>query len=768
MNKRYIIYKLNSYTPNFPPPPPPPKKSHGLLIAAVVVLIAVLMIPTILYYSGMLAFMFKPNPNPNVTPNPSPYNTNSPFSTPTPERTLPPSTVTQNHFTVQTGQKTQTATQTIGASGGNIQVTDSSNPINGLKIEVPEAATKDPVQFQVSYSTVSNINGLPQGSSIASKMISIETSGSANFNKYKMFDKPVKVTLPYDASVPNDGNPVEFYWYDSQTGKLDSAGFLSEDLNAHTITFLSGSFSDFVAIRTMLNITGSTLGLDVPVDTGFRPATDGWFIPNYGSYLEINPNWSTKGGMCLGMVSFAKWYYTYEGTGLHSKYIQGNPTEWRDDATAIQLAARAHLATSGIWNSLTTEEQGWAVANAREVALSWIAGMMVTGEPQLIGLKTIQVNGQWAAGGHAILTYAYDNGVFEIYDPNYPGSSPGDTMREIPFTYSHGFNQTYISGLNRDSTDAFNVFYHAGSKLSATPDDYKGLYDSAQNGFSDNSLFPTVTLTDVNTSPAGTTPVDTDSDGVRDTTQATATISGTITGGLEPLNSTLIYVDNQQYTADVVDGAFTREVPLMAGYNDVVILATDQDTFSNWAGYLRDTVKSTASPAAMTVTLTWDQDQSDVDLHVLEPGTDGRHIYWSNTGGGDNYPYLDMDNTYGFGPEHYYATEGMTLPSSTSLYGSYQIRVEYYADHSGADTPQTITWHLNVRYLAFKDVGTGNEFWVEESRSGALSTPESSGTGDFSSSGPAWTDAWAINYAAPNPADYGIAPPPQNVFPTNP
>jgi len=214
----------------------------------------------------------------------------------------------------------------------------------------------------------------------------------------------------------------------------------------------------------------------------------------------------------------------------------------------------------------------------------------------------------------------------------------------------------------------------------------------------------------------------------------------------------------------VVNGAFTREVPLMAGYNDVVILATDQDTFSNWAGYLRDTIKSTASPAAMTVTLTWDQDQSDVDLHVLEPGTDGRHIYWSNTGGGDNYPYLDMDNTYGFGPEHYYATESMTLPNSNSLYGSYQIRIEYYADHSGADTPQTITWHLNVRYLAFKDAGTGNEFWVEESRSGALSTPESSGTGTFSSSGPAWTDVWTINYAAPNPADYGIAPPPQNVF----
>ena len=47
----------------------------------------------------------------------------------------------------------------------------------------------------------------------------------------------------------------------------------------------------------------------------------------------------------------------------------------------------------------------------------------------------------------------------------------------------------------------------------------------------------------------------------------------------------------------------------------------------------------------MTVTLTWDQDQSDVDLHVLEPGTDGRHIYYSNKGYTGTNPYFDLDNT---------------------------------------------------------------------------------------------------------------------------
>ncbi len=205
---------------------------------------------------------------------------------------------------------------------------------------------------------------------------------------------------------------------------------------------------------------------------------------------------------------------------------------------------------------------------------------------------------------------------------------------------------------------------------------------------------------------------------------------------------------------------------MLNGDNDVVILATDENTFSNWAGFLRDTVKCTATPASMTVTLTWDQDQSDVDLHVLEPGTDGRHIYWSNKGYTGSNPYLDMDNTNGYGPEHYYATEGSTLPGATNIYGTYQIRVEYYSDKSYADIPQTITWHLNVKYLAFKNDQTGQEFWVQESRSGALSSPSSSDTGTFQNSGPAWSEIWSIAYNAPDPTTYGVPPPPQNVFPT--
>ena len=754
MNKPYFS-RFNK-TRAYPPPPPPAKASHmGRNIAIAVVLIAILVIPTGLYFGGFFGNNSDTNPRPSTSP--SSGHTTSPTST----GISPTSTPTSDRVSITKGQSTQVVTQSVGATGGTIQASDSS-PVKGLKISVPEAASAENIQFQVSCADVNSITGLPEGASVKSKLITVATSGSSEWNEYKLFDKPVTVTLPYDSSA-SSSDSVRFYWYDEVSGKLESAGFFSQDENAKTITFLTSSFSSFVAIELGMDLA-DLMGSDYAVDTGFRPATDGWFIPNYGSYLE-------SGGNCLGMTSYAKWYYTYgksqAGTGLYQNYREGDMNEWRDDATAIQLATRCQMGNSGIWGSLTTEERNWAYANAREVAYSWLHGMIVTGEPQLVGLKTRYNNGTWASGGHAVLTYEYSQGTFEIYDPNFPGSSIGDSMREIPFTYANGFTQTYVSGLTRSDSLVFNIFYHASSKVAATPDAYQGLYDSAADKFSDNSIFPTVTLTDINTTPTGSTPVDTDNDGIRDTIESTATISGTITGGMQDITSTLIFVSNQKYTAAVVDGAFSQEVPLYNGDNDVVILATDRNTFSNWAGFLRDTIKCSASVASLTITLTWDQDASDVDLHVLEPGAEGRHIYYSNKG--DSYgtnPYLDLDNTKGFGPEHYYAKEGMTLPGSTSLYGQYQIRVHYYRDHDdNTESTQPITWHLHVKYLAYKNVATGQEIWYEESRTGFLSVEDTSDTGNFNNGSGSWSSIWVVDYPAPNALDYGIPNPPQNVFP---
>jgi PKD repeat protein len=663
---------------------------------------------------------------------------------------------------IETGSEIQVTSQTVQPSGGTIEITDSSSPLYGLKIEVPEAATEEDINFTVSYAGITDVSGLPESASVASKMISIETSGSEIWNEYKAFDEPITVTLPYDPSLVSGDEPVRFYYYDEENNVLDSAGFLSQDSTNHTITFYAGTFSDFVAIKLALAVS-EILGITYTVDTGFRPATDGWFITNYGSYLR-------PGGNCVGMSSFADWYYTYKksatGVDLYGKYIEGDPSEWRDDATAIQLATRAHMGCQPIYDGFRNAI--WAkttLPKSPDVALSWLHGMIVTGRPQHVNVMLRYANGTWD-GSHSVLTYRYSNGRFDIYDPNCPGTAPGTDAQQIAFTLGTGFTRNY---------GKYNIFLHISGKLFHPTMALSQLYDSAEKEFKDDTFFPTVTLTSPSTTPVGTTPEDTDGDGVRDTSESKVTISGTITGGKKEITSTLLFINNTKHKVPVVSGSFSQEVPLLQGDDEIVILATDENTRSNWAGYLKDTIRCTASREYLTFTLTWGQDQSDVDLHVLEPfieTTEGRHIYYANMGkeAGYPYPYLDIDNTWGYGPEHYYAKEDMTLPNypgpGKSLYGTYKFRVHYYADHDDEEeNTQPITWHVTVRYLAYRIEATGEEFWFEDSWSGALTVESTSGTGDFYNAGASWASILTVEYPVPDPAGYSVPPPPQNQLP---
>jgi len=671
---------------------------------------------------------------------------------------------------IETGTATQVISQTVQPSGGTIEIIDNSSPLYGLKIEVPEGAAGEDINVTVSYADITGVSGLSEEASTASKLISIETSGFEIWNKYKVFDKAIELTLPYDAILVSAGEPVRFYYYDEENNVLGSAGFLSQDLTNHTITFYTRTFSKFIAIKLAL-LVSEMVGTNFTVDTGFRPATDGWFITNYGSYLE-------SGGICMGMVSFANYYYTYEksvaGVGLYEKYREGDPDEWRDDATAIQLATRAHTAESDIWNQTWRHEIATQVPTSTDVACSLLHAMFVTGSPQLIGIYQQVANGAWV-GGHAILTYRYTNGRFDIYDPNYPGTAPETDARQIPFTYGTGFTRVYSSGATAGAgTFQYNVFLHWGYKAFHPLNAFDQLYTYAETGFADNTIFPAVTLTDASTTPVGTTPVDTDGDDIRDTTESKVTISGTISGGQKEVTSTLLFVSNQKCEVTVAGGSFSQEVPLYQGDNDVIILATDENTFSNWAGYLRDTIKSTASKASFTFTLTWGQNNSDVDLHVLEPTIDGiagRHIYYANKGSEyGEYPYLDIDNTWGYGPEHYYATDEMTLPNypgpGKSLYGTYKFRVHYYADHDeDYENTQPITCHVTVRYLAFKDEVSGIEYWEEKAWSGSLAVESTADTGNFYNPSASWSSTFTVEYPQPDPEDYGTPPPPQNQLP---
>ncbi|RMD93431.1 MAG: hypothetical protein D6813_04110 [Calditrichaeota bacterium] len=94
----------------------------------------------------------------------------------------------------------------------------------------------------------------------------------------------------------------------------------------------------------------------------------------------------------------------------------------------------------------------------------------------------------------------------------------------------------------------------------------------------------------------------------------------------------------------------------------------------------------------LQVTLTWDTDGTDVDLHVIEP--DGTHVFFSNLNG--TTAKLDVDDTDGFGPENIFVEAG------NAASGTYEIFIVYYS--GDVETNATITIKL------FKDTNREQTF----------------------------------------------------------
>ena len=85
----------------------------------------------------------------------------------------------------------------------------------------------------------------------------------------------------------------------------------------------------------------------------------------------------------------------------------------------------------------------------------------------------------------------------------------------------------------------------------------------------------------------------------------------------------------------------------------------------------------------LTVTLTWDDWASDLDLHILEPG--GRHIYYANKGE-NTTRYL---TTTGFRSERYIISNEFQAVNDTPINDTYRIRVHYFRNR----------WPISVRRI---------------------------------------------------------------------
>jgi len=93
------------------------------------------------------------------------------------------------------------------------------------------------------------------------------------------------------------------------------------------------------------------------------------------------------------------------------------------------------------------------------------------------------------------------------------------------------------------------------------------------------------------------------------------------------------------------DGSFSRPYAFAAGSNSVELRSADGKERKRVQFYDQ---KSGMQRPKLRILLSWDSDNTDLDLHVLTPG--GEHLFYGNRVL-ENGSALDVDVTTGYGPE---------------------------------------------------------------------------------------------------------------------
>ncbi len=140
------------------------------------------------------------------------------------------------------------------------------------------------------------------------------------------------------------------------------------------------------------------------------------------------------------------------------------------------------------------------------------------------------------------------------------------------------------------------------------------------------------------------------------------------------------------YESDCQPGewSYSGDTVLTSGSNTIQTVVEDA-TGNQVYSSSTFTVNADIPPRDITVTLTWETDGNDVDMHIYDP--QGNHAWYSDLQGIPG-GFLDLDDTDGFGPETF------TMEQATP--GTYTVKVRYYSTHGvEASVPVTVRVSLN-------------------------------------------------------------------------
>ncbi len=133
--------------------------------------------------------------------------------------------------------------------------------------------------------------------------------------------------------------------------------------------------------------------------------------------------------------------------------------------------------------------------------------------------------------------------------------------------------------------------------------------------------------------------------------------------------------------------SFTKQVELKAGDNVITVHSVNQCGKENSATIQ---VKGNFSDPVIKVVMSWDTNGTDVDLHLTDSNGgdecyyDEKNPNWGDPNSTEDDPVLDIDNTWGYGPET------IILPKPKP--GQYTVRVVYYTDNNDEEAiPSFVT-----------------------------------------------------------------------------
>jgi hypothetical protein len=324
------------------------------------------------------------------------------------------------------------------AQGGTIKVTGAGNPLNGTTVVIPPGALADPTDtITIGYSNVlpSPLNATATAAGIitVSPVLTLDRTGTSSLTQ------DIVVTVPYNARAlnPNDF-PAVIYW-DSSLAQWQPIQVTGVDPIAGNVTFVTKHFSDFNALGLpeLSNILQGIIpwpSILAPIDTGFRPATDGFEVENFSTQY-IDPSGSVNEGNCYGMTAYAAWFFQYKPSplqGLFAHYqVPGNRHIPQQDAVARELIHRTWVLTTAENDATTSHElNSLNLPNsALLTASNLVLELEATNAPQLVGVYQKLTSGQLNVGGHSVIAYSWNfmssgpPGLiqFSIYDPNFPG-----------------------------------------------------------------------------------------------------------------------------------------------------------------------------------------------------------------------------------------------------------------------------------------------------------------------------------------------------------